>query len=153
MSFIKITKRFQDLSLEQLYQILQLRNEVFIVEQNCPYQDLDHLDEQCHHLMLYDEGRLIGYGRIIPPGLSYKEASIGRIVTHSLVRGQGIGASMMNLLLSDVDDLLGPQIIVISAQVYAEKFYEKFDFLRDGDVYKEDGIDHVKMIRPIIANY
>lgn len=147
MSYIKITKRFQDLSLEQLYQILQLRNEVFIVEQRCAYQDLDHLDEQCHHLMMYDEGRLIAYARIIPPGISYKEASIGRIVTHANFRGIGVGATMMKLILSDMEDLLGSQPIKIAAQLYAEKFYEKFGFLRSSEVYDEDGIEHIKMIK------
>lgn len=147
MSYIKITKRFQDLSLEQLYQILQLRNEVFIVEQRCAYQDLDHLDEQCHHLMMYDEGHLIAYARIIPPGIAYKEASIGRIVTHAKFRGMGVGATMMKLILSDMEDLLGNQPIQIAAQLYAEKFYEKFGFLRSSEVYDEDGIEHIKMIK------
>ncbi|WP_407430849.1 GNAT family N-acetyltransferase [Arcticibacter sp.] len=147
MSYIKITKRFQDLSLEQLYQILQLRNEVFIVEQRCAYQDLDHLDEQCHHLMMYDEGRLIAYARIIPPGISYKEASIGRIVTHAHYRGKGVGAIMMKLILSDLEDLLGNRPVKIGAQLYAEKFYEKFGFVRSSEVYDEDGIEHIQMIK------
>lgn len=147
MSYIKITKRFQDLSLEQLYQILQLRNEVFIVEQRCAYQDLDHLDEQCHHLMMYDEGRLIAYARIIPPGISYKETSIGRIVTHANYRGKGVGAIMMKLILSDIEDLLGNRPIKIGAQLYAEKFYERFGFVRSSEVYDEDGIEHIQMIK------
>lgn len=147
MSYIKITKRFQDLSLEQLYQILHLRNEIFIVEQKCAYQDLDHLDEQCHHFMMYDEGKLIAYARIIPPGIAYPEASIGRIVTHAGHRGKGVGATMMKLILSDVEDLLGNRPIKIGAQLYAEKFYEKFGFIRSSEVYDEDGIDHIKMIK------
>ncbi|EOR93886.1 GCN5-related N-acetyltransferase [Arcticibacter svalbardensis MN12-7] len=147
MSYIKITKRFQDLSLEQLYQILHLRNEVFIVEQNCAFQDIDHIDQQCHHFMLYGDGKLIAYARIVPAGVVYEEASIGRIITHLSVRGTGVGIRMMDMILSDVEELLGAQPLRIGAQVWAQKFYEKFGFVKSSEIYDEDGIDHIKMIR------
>ena len=140
-----ICKSFEELTTLELYALLQLRNEVFIVEQNCPYLDVDGKDLKSYHLMAWKEDRLIAYTRLIPPGISYDEASIGRVVNSPSVRGSGIGKELMELSIQKVYELFGRQDIVIGAQLYLKKFYSDLGFIQEGDVYLEDNIEHIHM--------
>jgi ElaA protein len=142
-------KNFKELNTTELYQILQLRNEVFIVEQNCPFQDLDDKDFECFHLMGFDieSQRIVAYTRIVPAGISYKEASIGRVVTSSQVRGAGVGKDLMLKSIELLKELYGNVPIKIGAQFYLKKFYESLGFQQVSDIYLEDGIEHILMIK------
>eukprot|EP01037_Dinobryon_pediforme_P000815 gene815-819_t len=100
-------------------------------------------DQECYHLMLYQDNVLVAYSRLVPPGLYYSEAAIGRVITSSTVRGKGMGRTLMERSIKSVYDLFGKQDIRIGAQVYAQKFYESLGFVPDGSIYDEDGIDHV----------
>lgn len=143
-----VCKFFDQLSLRELYAILRLRNEVFVVEQQCPYQDADRKDFYSWHLMGYQEDNLIAYTRLIPKGISYEEASIGRVVTSPIVRRTGCGKMLMQKSIEQLYELFSPQPIHIGAQLYLKKFYESFGFKEIGAVYLEDGIEHIEMIRP-----
>ncbi|MBX2922652.1 MAG: GNAT family N-acetyltransferase [Chitinophagaceae bacterium] len=137
---------FEKLSNEKLYKILQLRMEVFIVEQQCAFQDADDKDQKAHHLCAWEGDRLVAYTRILPPGVSYKEASIGRVVNSASVRGSGIGRELMKRSIDAVYQLFGKTPVRIGAQLYLKKFYESFGFVQDSDIYLEDHIEHIKMI-------
>ncbi len=141
-----ILKRFEELTVFELYRILALRNEVFVVEQNCPYQDLDDKDQNSLHLFKMDAGVCIAYARLLPSGLSYPEASIGRVVTSKIVRGRGYGIALMKEAIQTIKTAFNPSSIRISAQLYLKTFYESFGFQQDGDGYLEDGIPHIPMI-------
>ena len=140
-------KNFNELLPEELYAILQLRNEVFVVEQNCVFQDADDKDQPSLHLMGWREHKLVAYTRIVPPGLSYKEPSIGRVVTSAQERGKGTGHELMMVSINKVHELYGVGNIKIGAQLYLKKFYESHGFMQTGDVYLEDGIDHIEMTK------
>jgi ElaA protein len=140
-------KYFTDLSNQELYSILQLRNEVFIVEQNCPYQDLDNKDQGSYHLMGYQGARLLAYTRLLPPGLSYAECSIGRVVSSPAARRTGIGRELMKISIRECNKLFPSSAIRIGAQLYLLDFYKSFGFEPCSDVYLEDGIRHIEMIR------
>jgi ElaA protein len=142
-----IIKKFDALTPQELYAILRLRSEVFVVEQNCVFQDLDNNDQQCYHLMGWKDDLLFAYTRLVPPGLTYTEASIGRVVTSPIGRGNGIGKTLIEKSIQEVFYLYGPGPIKIGAQLYLKKFYTSFGFEQIGDIYDEDGIDHIKMIR------
>jgi len=141
-----IVKEFKDLSLQELYSIFQLRMQVFIVEQNCPYQDADNKDQFCHHLMGWVDGTLAAYIRIVSPGISYSEPSIGRVVTSSRYRATGLGKSLMQKGIETTRSLYGEVPIRIGAQLYLQRFYESFGFKKQGEIYLEDGIQHVEMV-------
>jgi ElaA protein len=138
--------KFDELTLEQLYAILRLRIEVFIVEQNCPFQDADNKDNKGSHLMAWKDDLLVAYTRLLPAGVSYKEPSIGRVVTAPSVRGEGIGYELMQRSIDACYSLFGKTSIRIGAQLYLKKFYELHGFKQEGGVYDEDGIDHIEMI-------
>jgi len=142
-----MTKKFGELSPYQLYAILQLRNEVFVVEQNCIFQDADNKDQESFHLMGYQDEKLAAYTRLVPAGISYEEASIGRVVTSACIRGSGAGRELMHQSIKVLYDLLGEQPIKIGAQFYLKKFYESFGFEQVSDIYLEDGIDHIYMLK------
>lgn len=142
-----IYKKFNELLPEELYAILQLRNEVFVVEQNCIFQDADDKDQPSMHLMGWREKKLVAYTRIVPPGLSYKEPSIGRVVTSPQERGKGTGHELMQVSIKKLHELYGLTDIKIGAQLYLKKFYESLGFIQSGDVYPEDGIDHIEMTK------
>jgi ElaA protein len=149
MTAIKwILKKFEDLTSIELYAIMQLRNEVFVVEQNCVYQDADNKDQQSYHLMGMKESKLIAYTRIIPPTIAYKEPSIGRVVTSPSVRKNGIGKELMETSVQNLYTLFGHQPIKIGAQLYLEKFYSSLGFITTSDTYLEDNIPHVEMVKP-----
>ena len=140
-------KSFQELSNEELYAILRLRSEVFVVEQNCPYQDLDNKDQKCFHLMLYEGDFLAAYCRLLPAGISYLENSIGRVISAPSYRGTGVGKIVMELGIRYCEQFFGAEPIRIGAQVYAKGFYAAFGFLEEGEEYLEDGIPHIEMVR------
>ncbi len=144
-------KFFSDLSNVEIYKILQLRNEVFILEQNCVYQDCDNKDLKAWHLCGWDEERLIAYTRLFDKGVSYHDAaSIGRVVTAPSIRGQNLGKELMMRSIEKIEELFGETTIKISAQLYLKRFYESFSFVQKGAVYLEDGIEHISMVKSVI---
>ena len=145
MNYTTICKPFADLTVTELYDLLRLRSEIFVVEQNCVFLDMDNKDQLCSHLLLYTDNVLVACARLLPPGIYYAEASIGRVVTSAAVRGTGAGKVLMEAAIAATKDLFNMPIR-IGAQLYALKFYQRFGFVADGEVYVEDGIDHVEMI-------
>ena len=141
------TLAFNDLSLQQLYDIMVLRQTVFVVEQNCPYLDADGKDQESFHLIAYDnDGDLVAYTRLVPMGVSYPDAvSIGRVLTAEKVRGQKVGKALMTFSIAEIQRLFGNQKLSIGAQCYLIKFYESFGFQTVGETYLEDDIPHIKM--------
>ncbi|MEX0813303.1 MAG: GNAT family N-acetyltransferase [Chitinophagales bacterium] len=138
---------FEQLNNTQLYKIIQLREKVFVVEQNCPYLDTDDKDFQAKHLMAWNNNQLVAYARLLPPGISYKDASIGRFVTAISVRRSGVGKMLMQKCLEQMQVDFPGQSIRISAQEYLRDFYGSFGFAKQGEAYLEDGIPHVEMLR------
>ncbi len=142
---------FDDLSSKDLYRILQLRSDVFVLEQQCLYQDIDNKDLQSWHLMgSNNEGDLVAYVRLLPPGLSYIEPSIGRVVTSPAIRRTGAGKELMQVSIAECFELFGNKSIKIGAQLYLKKFYESFGFVVSGSVYLEDGIEHIEMTKKAV---
>ncbi|MEO6686712.1 MAG: GNAT family N-acetyltransferase [Dyadobacter sp.] len=140
-------KSFDTLSNQELYALLRLRNEVFIVEQNCIFPDLDGKDQICHHLLGTENGVLMAYSRIVPPGISYECPSIGRVLVSPLGRGKMFGIELMEKSIACLEEIYGKSKIMIGAQLYLKKFYGSFKFEQSGDIYEEDGIDHIEMTR------
>jgi len=136
------------LTLQELYEVLRLRTQVFVVEQQCVFQDMDGTDQRARHLLGTDEGGLVAYARLFAPGEYFEQASIGRVVTASSSRGTGIGRQLMTEAIRSVEHHWGAVPIRIGAQAYLQRFYESFGFERDGNDYIEDGIPHLHMIRP-----
>lgn len=143
-----VCKPFAQLTPAELYDLLRLRSEVFVVEQQCIFLDLDNKDQQCHHLLLYQEGCVAAVARLVPAGLYYDEMSIGRIVTSPAARGHGLGKTLVSAAIAACYELFGAGPIKIGAQLYAKGFYAMFGFVAVGDVYEEDGIDHIHMLKP-----
>jgi ElaA protein len=142
-----VLKKFEELSPYELYAILQLRNEVFVVEQNCVFQDADDKDQNSYHLMGFNDKKLVAYTRLVPAGEMYEQPSIGRVVTSPSVRANGFGKELMTESIAAVQRLFGKQPIKIGAQLYLKKFYNSLGFEQVSDVYLEDGIEHIYMIR------
>ena len=140
-------KKFEDLTAFELYAILQLRNEVFVVEQDCVYQDADNKDQPAFHFMGWKEGKLVAYTRIIPPGILYPEAAIGRVVTSPSARLHGLGRELMQHSIEHINKLFGKVPIKIGAQVYLLNFYTSLGFLQTSGIYLEDGIEHAEMVK------
>lgn len=144
-----IVKHFNQLQTGELYEILQLRLEVFVLEQNCPYQDLDGKDLHCYHVIGKEGSQIIGGSRLVPPGISYDGySSIGRVVSHKKFRGTGVGRQIMKQSLTYLESYFPDIPVKISAQSYLIRFYESFGFSKTGDEYLEDDIPHHAMIRP-----
>ncbi|MEN9372438.1 MAG: hypothetical protein RL152_771 [Bacteroidota bacterium] len=140
-------KKFEDLSSLELYEILRLRSEVFVVEQNCVFLDMDDKDQFSQHLQGRIDGQLAAVVRILPPGLAYDEPSIGRVVSSPKFRRKGVGIELMKTAIEKTISLYGAVPIKIGAQLYLKKFYESFGFLQCSETYLEDDIPHIKMIR------
>jgi ElaA protein len=140
-------KSFEDLSVTELYAILQLRNEVFVVEQQCVYADTDGKDPFCYHLMIWDGNHLAAYARLLPAGLAFEQMSIGRVVSSPAHRGKGAGKVLMTQAIALCHELFGPGRVKIGAQLYLKRFYESFGFVICSEMYLEDGIEHIEMIR------
>jgi len=142
------TAPFSEIPSMKMYRILALRSDVFVVEQNCAYQDLDGKDEASIWVWAEDElGNIHATARILPLGISYPEISIGRVCTSIQARGTGLGKQLMLACLSHCARLWGTQPITISAQQYLLKFYNEFGFIEEGEMYLEDDIPHLKMKR------
>ncbi|HYG19444.1 MAG TPA: GNAT family N-acetyltransferase [Ohtaekwangia sp.] len=139
-------KKFNDLTPLELYDILDLRNLVFVVEQQCIFKETDRIDPGCHHLFKIKNNTVIACARLLPQGLMYAELSIGRVVTHPGYRGLGNGGELMRIAIETIHFLHGPHPIKIGAQVYLKSFYESFGFRACGDLYLEDGIQHIHML-------
>ncbi|MCF2504420.1 GNAT family N-acetyltransferase [Dyadobacter sp. CY107] len=142
-------KTFDELNTRELYDILQLRNEVFVVEQKCCFLDLDGKDQKSHHLSGYQNGKLMAFSRIVPPGVSYEYVSIGRIAVSGQGRGMGFGIELLNESIKKVELMYGKSIIRIGAQLYLKTFYGSFGFIQSSDIYLEDDIEHIEMTRQI----
>jgi ElaA protein len=140
-------KQYEELTVPELYEIMRLRQEVFVVEQKCAFIDADGKDQHCQHLSGYLNGRLITYARIVPPGVSYPEPSLGRIVSSTGVRGQGYGRQLMDKALEVVQQIHGPLTLKIEAQLYLKSFYESYGFVAEGEHYILDDILHIEMLR------
>ena len=131
-----------------LYDVLRLRSEVFVVEQNCVYQDIDRRDVDALHLLaLNDAGELLAYARLFKAGDCYEQASIGRVIVAPQYRKYGLGRALMQQAIAHIETLFGPQPIKIGAQSYLEQFYGSFGFVQQGEPYVEDGIPHLHMLR------
>jgi len=142
-------KTFEGLTKTELYEIMILRQQVFVVEQDCPYLDADEKDKDSHHLIGYINGILVAYLRLVKPGISYEEMSFGRIVTAKSHRGIGLGVALMKEGIKRSIKLYGTFNNRISAQSYLLPFYQKFGFESTGKEYLEDGIPHTEMIKTI----
>ncbi len=140
-------KAFADLTPAELYDILQLRQDVFVVEQQCAYEDADGLDRMATHLYAVHRALVVAYARIFRPGVRGDVAVIGRVVTAKAARGRGLGRELMRQAIATVERSYGPVPIRIGAQTYLQPFYESFGFVRDGEGYVEDGIPHLPMRR------
>ncbi len=140
-------RAFDALSVHQLYAILQLRTDVFVMEQNCAFQDMDGFDAQAVHVMGYRQDQLVAYARCFAAGVKFKEASIGRVITSLVLRGQGAGPVLMQQAISCVEQHWGVQPIRISAQARLDNFYGKLGFVKTGAPYIEDNIPHIEMLR------
>ena len=141
-----ILKNFSELSNSELYKILELRIEVFTVEQDCAYQDLDDRDKDCRHLWLEKDGEILSYVRINPPGIRFSEPALGRIVTKETARKKGHAETLIKKGLEVIQaDYAMPT--KISAQSYLEEYYSKFGFVKCSEEYLEDNIPHIEMIK------
>ena len=144
-----VCKRFDDLSLKELYEILALRTEVFVVEQNCLFQEQDgEKDFKSMHLFGKNtDNQIVAYSRLLPEGLAFHEASIGRVINAPKYRGLGIGRELMKQSILKLYAYFGYGEIRIGAQYYLRNFYESFGFEIDGEIYYDDGIEHIEMIK------
>ena len=141
-----IWHNFDSISKEELYDVLSLRQRVFIIEQDCFYEDLDYSDQDANHLLLYKDKKLIGYSRVFPPGIKYDAASIGRIVVDDKFRGMEYGKMITTESIEFIKNNFPKSDIFISAQFRLVHFYENLGFKIEGSVYLEDNIDHIKMV-------
>lgn len=141
-----IIKSFEELNKAELYQIIQLRIAVFIVEQDCPYPDLDDMDQDAQHLWIEDAGEIVCYLRVNPAGSRFLEPSLGRIVTKKSHRNRGYAEKLIKKAIDLVSEKES-RAIRISAQCYLEKYYEKFGFIKASEEYLEDNIPHIEMLK------
>lgn len=145
-------KRWAELTTTDLYALLAARQAVFVVEQQCPYQDLDGYDDRCLHLWAAQtDGSVLALARLLPPGLKHPEASIGRVLTTAAGRRQSLGRALMQRALAAVEQEWPDHAIRIEAQHYLEAFYQSLGFATVGPVFDLDGISHVEMLRPAAA--
>jgi ElaA protein len=138
-------KPFKELSTTELYEILQLRSEVFVVEQNCVYQDIDGKDEKAIHVLGYYEGVLATYSRLFKPNDYFADSSIGRVIVKETHRDKKLGHDLMRASIAAIKELFDETNITISAQLYLLKFYESHGFVTVGESYLEDDIPHIEM--------
>jgi ElaA protein len=140
-------KAFAELNPFELYTYLQLRSEVFVVEQNCVYQDLDDKDQQSLHVFIHHHDKLVACARIVPAALAYPEISIGRVIVAETYRKQQLGHELMRFCVAQIHSQFGQQKIVLSAQAHLQDFYKKHNFVPEGATYLEDGIPHIHMFK------
>jgi len=142
-----IIKEFNEISSSEMYAILALRSAIFVVEQDCVYQDIDYKDQKATHIFGIKDGKIVAYTRIFKSGIYCKEASIGRVAVAKSDRSFGYGKVIMQASIEAISKIYGEKIIKISAQTYLKKFYNSLGFLEEGAGYLEDGIPHIAMIR------
>jgi ElaA protein len=140
-------KEFESLSVNELYDILRLRSEIFVVEQNCVYLDLDGKDKKGLHLIGEFEGKIVAYSRLLEPGISFDNASIGRIVVDAIYRDRKWGHELMREAIAGIKNSFAETKITIGAQLYLKKFYESHGFVQTSEMYLEDDIPHIEMKR------
>lgn len=140
-------KSFSELTTTELYAILQLRSEVFVVEQDCVYQDIDYKDQKSFHILGFKNDKLIAYTRIFKPGDYFKQASIGRVVVEINERKFGYGHVIMKHSIKTIKEYFKENTIKISAQTYLKNFYESHGFIQKGEEYLEDNIPHIAMFK------
>ena len=138
-----VIKHFDELSTQELFEIFKLRVSVFVVEQNCPYQEVDDADKNAYHVYLKDDTGIQAYLRVLPKGVTFDEISIGRVI--AVKRRRGLGSLILSEGIKVVKERLGAESIVIEAQVYARELYEKAGFVQSSSEFLEDGIPHIKM--------
>ncbi|WP_346917094.1 GNAT family N-acetyltransferase [Clostridium sp.] len=139
-------KKFNELTIEELYKILRVRNEVFVVEQDCIYQDCDNKDYNSYHLYLEEGNEVVGYLRIVNKGISYDEISIGRVLVKETHRNKGLSRKIMLEGIKFIEENLNSTEIRLSGQVYIKGFYESLGFKQVSEEYLEDNIPHVEML-------
>ena len=142
-----VTKSFSELTTTELYKILQLRSEVFVVEQDCVYQDIDGKDQKAIHVIGYKGKNVVAYTRLFKPGYYFEEASLGRVVVKHSERHHQYGYDIMNASIEAIKSYYNETVIKISAQCYLKNFYNNLEFFEVGEEYLEDGIPHIGMIR------
>lgn len=142
-------KSFEQLTVTELYQVLQAREAVFTLEQQCACQDMDGIDVQAWHLLAYQPNQpdLVAYARILPAGLQYPQVAIGRVLTLKPHRGQQVGRRLMQAAIDFIQHQWQTQAIKISAQAYLQDFYHSLGFVTAGDLYLEGGISHIAMVK------
>lgn len=140
-------KTFDELSAAELYSLLQLRSEVFVVEQNCVYQDIDGKDSKALHVLGFEDGILVAYTRCFAPGIYFDEAAIGRVVVRESARSKAYGHSILKASIKAIKENYDTNRIKLSAQTYLTKFYESHGFDQIGEGYLEDGIPHIAMVK------
>jgi ElaA protein len=138
-------KSFENLTVNELYDILRLRSEIFVVEQNCVYLDLDGKDKLALHLFGEFEGKIVAYSRLFKPGISFDNASIGRVVVDANYRDKKWGHDLMREAIAGIKTHFGESKITIGAQLYLKKFYESHGFVQTSEMYLEDDIPHIEM--------
>lgn len=140
-----LCKKFEELTLEELYEILKLRSEVFVVEQNCIYNDIDGKDKTSFHVIIKENNEITAYLRVLPPGISYENASLGRVLVAKDARGMGYAKAIVTEGINCVLRNFNTNKITIGAQEYLKDFYSEFGFKPVSEVYDEDGIPHLDM--------
>ncbi|ANU15083.1 putative acetyltransferase [Planococcus halocryophilus Or1] len=139
--------QFDDLSARKLYDVLKLRVDVFVVEQNCPYPELDGLDQRSVHLLCSEKEDVLAYARLVPAGAKYEVPSIGRVIVHKDARGRGLAKELLERSIDYISNEWHAEAIKLQGQVYLKEFYESFGFQSISESYDEDGIPHVDMKR------
>ncbi len=142
-----IVKTFNELTTSELYELLLLRSEVFVVEQNCVYQDIDGKDDKALHVLGIKEGKIIAYTRLFKPNEYFIESSIGRVVVKESERKFSYGHELIKFSIESIESIFKTNTIKIGAQTYLKKFYESHGFVKIGNEYIEDGIPHIYMIK------
>ncbi|NJW53797.1 GNAT family N-acetyltransferase [Salinimicrobium oceani] len=142
-----IVKNFKELDIHELYEILRLRAEVFVVEQDCVYQDIDGKDQKALHVLGFENSKLVAYTRLFPPGVYFEEAAIGRVVVHENSRKKNYGHQILEASIKAIKEHYQTTSIKLSAQTYLIRFYESHGFEQIGEGYLEDGIPHIAMLR------
>ncbi|KAF2515480.1 GNAT family N-acetyltransferase [Flavobacterium zhairuonense] len=140
-------KPFEALTVNELYDLLKLRSEIFVVEQNCVYLDLDGKDKKALHLMGELDGRIVAYSRLFDAGISFDNASIGRVIVDANYRDKKFGHDLMRKAIAEIKSNFDKDKITIGAQLYLKKFYESHGFVQTSEMYLEDDIEHIEMIR------
>ena len=140
-------RTFKELKTEEIYEILRLRSEVFVVEQNCVYQDIDNKDQKAIHVLGYKSDELVAYARLFEPGYYFEAAAIGRVVVRKNERTNNYGRDIMLATIKAAEEYFETAEITVSAQTYLTKFYNDLGFHEQGETYLEDGIPHIRMTR------